>query len=310
LRPAHLAQWLGEPAHEASISRKANAETHFGAARRNAIFYSRPHYAFSLAQRADAEVAGLADVDLPYIEAPIVGAIDEQLKKQFDDLRKRLREAYERECQSHRVSFDWILFEGEPLDTLSMATETRDIVVTGHDTAFRFDVHEQLSDMLARLLLMTPRPVSACADEMTVANEILIAYDGSVPAMRAVQLFALLGFGRSQRIQVTSIDASRELVARRTSGVVSYLRRHGYEAEAFPIASSVHPSDLAARSRGSADWDARHGRLWSPRLSRIPVRIDNKRTGRKPALPAFRLSLNSVYHLGRGFCRVPQCPCR
>jgi len=101
-----------------------------------------------------------------------------------------------------------------------------------------------LSEVIAKLLLVTPRPVIICADEISAADEMLIAYDGSVPAMRAVKIFALLGVGRGKRICVTSIDASQELAARRTAGAAGYLRGHGYDVEANPIASHVHPAEV------------------------------------------------------------------
>jgi nucleotide-binding universal stress UspA family protein len=214
---------------------------------------SARQYAFRLAQRMGAEVAGLAGVDLTAIEAPMPGGIgvsaykvwlEEQLKRQADDVRRHLHESFELECRGHNIAFEWLSFEGDPIGTLYLATETRDLVVTGHDTAFCGNVQEPLSEVLGKLLLMTPRPVIICPDEYSTDDEILIAYDGSVPAMRAVQMFALLGIGQGKRVCVTSIDASQELAARRTTGAVSYLRSHGYEVAANPVASRVDPAEV------------------------------------------------------------------
>lgn len=214
---------------------------------------SARQYAFRLAQRTGAEVAGLAGVDLTAIEAPMPGGIgvsaykarlEEQLKRQADDVRQHLHESFELECRDHNIPFEWLSFEGDPIGTLYLATETRDLVVTGHDTAFCGNVQEPLSEVLAKLLLMTPRPVIICPDEYSTDDEILIAYDGSVPAMRAVQMFALLGVAQGKRVCVTSIDASQELAARRTTGAVSYLRSHGYEVAANPVASRVDPAEV------------------------------------------------------------------
>lgn len=214
---------------------------------------SARQYAFRLAQNTETEVAGLAGIDLSYIETRMPGRIgaaaykvrlEEQLKNQADDIRERLHATFELECTEHNVAFEWLSFEGDPINALYLATESRDVVVTGHDTAFRGNIHEQLSEMVAKLLLVTPRPVVICPDDLSKADDILIAYDGSVPAMRAVQMFALLGIGQDHRIHVTSIDESRELAARRTSGVASYLRIHGYKVDANPIASHGHPADV------------------------------------------------------------------
>lgn len=167
---------------------------------------SARQYAFRLAQSIEAGIAGLAGVDLTYIEAPMLGGIgtsaykvrlEEQLKKQAADARQRLHETFELECKDHNLPFEWLSFEGDPIEALYLATETRDLVIAGHDTAFCGNVHEQFSEVLAKLLLVTPSPVIICADEFSGAEEIMIAYDGSVPAMRAVQIFALLGMGKA-----------------------------------------------------------------------------------------------------------------
>jgi nucleotide-binding universal stress UspA family protein len=214
---------------------------------------SARQYAFRLTKSTEAAVAGLAGIDLTYIEASMPGAIgasaykvrlEEQLKKQAEDIRHRLHEAFELECRDRNVPFEWLSFEGDPIEALYLATEVRDLVITGHDTAFCGSVHEQLSEVLAKLLLITPRPVIVCPDDISATDDVLIAYDGSVPAMRAVQLFTLLGVGQGKRIHVTSIDASQELAARRTGGAAGYLRSHGYEVETNPIASRVHPAEV------------------------------------------------------------------
>ncbi|QHO75672.1 universal stress protein UspA [Bradyrhizobium sp. CCBAU 051011] len=210
-------------------------------------------YAFALAQQTGAELSGLAGIDLSYIETRMPGVaggtdwkwrLEEQLRKQADDMRLRLHETFERECIAHHNELDWLSFVGDPLQALQMAVETRDLVITGHDTAFHGNIREQLPEMLSQLLLMPPRPVVVCPDELPKGDDILIAYDGSLPAMRAVQLFALLGIGKARRIHVTSIDTSQELAARRTSGVMGYLHNHGYRVEANPITSTVHPSEV------------------------------------------------------------------
>jgi len=104
-------------------------------------------YAFRLAQETNAELAGLAGVDLSYIKAPMVGGIgttaikirlEQKLKQQASKSRERLHKSYKRECKSHGVSFEWLSFDGDPNETLQLAAEIRDLVVTGYDTAFPF----------------------------------------------------------------------------------------------------------------------------------------------------------------------------
>jgi nucleotide-binding universal stress UspA family protein len=210
-------------------------------------------YGFQLAKTFNAALVGLAGVDLSYIETPTVGGIgvsaakaylEEHLKKQAADARLRLHEIYQEECRAQSVPFTWLSFDGDPIEALLKGVETCDLVVTGHDTAYRGNVRESLSDMLAKLLSATPRPVIVCGDDAVAGADALIAYDGSLPAMRAVQLFALLGFGKGRRIHLTAIEADKELAERRLLGVAGYLRDHGYEVETIPIATTLHPADV------------------------------------------------------------------
>jgi len=214
---------------------------------------SARQYAIRLASRFRVSVAGLSGIDLAYIEACAPGGIgtaayqtrlEVQLKRQADGARQRVHEIFELECERQNVAFEWLSFEGDPIEVLRVATETRDLVVTGHDTAFRGNVREGISETLAALLSMCPRPVIICPDELSTADGILVAYDGSLPAMRAVQMFALLGAGQGKRIHVTCIDPSQEEAARKTSGAATYLRGHGYEVEASPVTSRVRPADV------------------------------------------------------------------
>ena len=219
-------------------------------------------YALRLARGVQAEIAGLAGINSAYIEGRMLGRVGAtayqatlraSLTKQADDTCKRLHEAFELECGTHGLSFEWLSFEGDPVDALCSSAETRDLVIAGHDTG---NVLEQLSEMLSKLLFITPRPIIICPDGLSDADRILVAYDGSLPAMRALQMFALLGAGRERLVQILSVDASHELAVQRTARAVNYLRIHGYQVEESPIASRLHPaktlkSEIASRKIGT-----------------------------------------------------------
>jgi len=210
-------------------------------------------HAFRLASDSGAELAGLAGVDLSYIEASTPGGIgttaykvqlEAHLKREAGERRARMRRAFEQECASHAVPLEWLSFDGDPVGTLLLATEQRDLVVTGHDIGFHGAIHEPLPDFLAKLLLATPRPLIICGDDDVRGRDILIAYDGSVTAMRAVQIFALLGIARGRNICVASVEADQELAVRRANGAAGFLRSHGYQVQALPLTTSVHPTEV------------------------------------------------------------------
>lgn len=210
-------------------------------------------YALRLARQNAAELVGLSGVDLPYIESVMPGAIGatsyrimlkQNLTAAAAKAQARLRDVFETESRAQGIAFQLQSFEGDPTDAVQNAMGGCDFVITGHDTAFRGNTAEASSETLAKLLLVCPRPMIVCPNESPASDEVLIAYDGSVPAMRAVQLCALLGIGKDAHVHLISADPERERATRLVNGACDYLRLHGYEAEPIPIATSIDPTEV------------------------------------------------------------------
>ncbi len=214
---------------------------------------SARRYALHLARETGAELTALAGVDLTFIEThePVpLGAMafklhrEQELKHQADDARRRLHDSFADECKDENVPFGWLAFDGDPLTSLYLAAETRDLVIAGHDTAFHGKLREVLPEMLARLIMASPRPTILCPDKPTAGRDILIAYDGSLPSMRAVQIFALLGVAAGSRIVVTAVDADRELAARKANAAARYLESHDRNVVTNPVTSRAAPEEV------------------------------------------------------------------
>ncbi|MGE4373250.1 MAG: universal stress protein [Xanthobacter sp.] len=213
-------------------------------------------YAFRLASESDRmQLAGLAGIDLVSLHVPTLGRagaasiqarLEEDLRQQSEELRQRLHETYQRECARHGMPFEWLTFEGDPDEALLLAAETRDLLIAGHDITFEARVGQPLSEMLSRLLAVTPRPVVVCGDHVPEQGTVLVAYDGSLPAMRALQMFTLIGLGHGigESVRVLSTHTSEEEAARRAEGAVSYLHLHGIDAEALPVATRADPTSV------------------------------------------------------------------
>jgi nucleotide-binding universal stress UspA family protein len=209
-------------------------------------------YAFRLVQQTGTDLAGLAGVDLGEIEGPMLGGIgmsayqtqlQTELKRQADTTRDRLQAEFADDCRSRSLTCEAVSFEGDPADGFRLATETRDLAVAGHDTGFGGS-QEPLSAMIAKLVVRTPRPLIVCPDELPAGDAVLIAYDGSLPAMRALQVFALLGLGDGKQICALAIDRDEAAAARKANAAAEFLKIHGHAAEAIPTSSSDDPADL------------------------------------------------------------------
>lgn len=210
-------------------------------------------FAFRLAHRSGAALAGLAGVDLQYIEAPMPGRAgtiaikaetEARMKARAEETRARLRAMFEAETKDESLAFEWLSFDGDPMAALMQAVESVDLVVAGHDAAFRGGTRESLSDTMGALIATTPRPVVVCPDEDRDATGVLVAYDGSLPAMRALQLFALLGLGKGRKVHVASVDRDEAEANRRATAATAFLRARGHDAESLPLATKAEPGEV------------------------------------------------------------------
>ena len=81
-------------------------------------------YALNLARGTEAVVAGLTGIDLPFVEAGMPGRIGagayaaqlrHTLKKQADEIGRRLSELLAAESRAERVASELVSFEGDPV---------------------------------------------------------------------------------------------------------------------------------------------------------------------------------------------------
>ncbi|MCA1410672.1 universal stress protein [Bradyrhizobium sp. NBAIM20] len=213
---------------------------------------SAREFAFDLARPGGLSVSGLSGIDLSSLTVPMIGGIgasayqaklEETRGRQARENNARLHASYAEACDARGVEFSWLSFEGDPAEAFRVASETRDLIVTGHDTTFSVDRAASLPELLSNLLLLSPRPVVVCGDEYRRPRDVLVAYDGSLPAMRALQMYALLGLWREARVHVTSIAAELQLATRRAHAAADFLRSHDVHCTVVPIETRVDPSE-------------------------------------------------------------------
>jgi nucleotide-binding universal stress UspA family protein len=138
-----------------------------------------------------------------------------------------------------------------PQEALLRAGAAHDLVVLGRECTLG---QEQVKDGIApviqallhhgaRPLLVVPPGVTADEAGRVPARTVLVAYDGSPPAMRVIQLFALLGLAEESPVKVVSARPEMEAAAQLAGEGAAYLRQHGVSAEAWPLAGG-DPAEL------------------------------------------------------------------
>ncbi|MCA3277855.1 MAG: universal stress protein [Roseomonas sp.] len=132
--------------------------------------------------------------------------------------------------------------EAAPADALLAAAGAHDVLIVGRDSTLgREEADDGLSPTIETLLRDRTRPLLVVPPGAVFdpAAASLIAYDGSAGAMRAVQLFALLGLGGSGAtvLSVAEDEAKATALAGMAAG---FLQRHDVAAKPLPVIGT-HP---------------------------------------------------------------------
>jgi len=142
---------------------------------------------------------------------------------------------------AEQIPFTRLRLTDAPAPALLAAGATHDVVVIGRDSTLGLEQNDEgLAPVIEDLLREGARPLLVVPPSPAVEGDILVAYDGSVPAMRALQLFALLGLGDGAAVRVLSVDDKSAEARRLAEEGAAYLRHHGLAAEAVAVEGS-HP---------------------------------------------------------------------
>lgn len=209
--------------------------------------------AIDLALKHKAAVTGILVVD-PNVFAPPeptpLGADSYKQHKDKVTLERARADAVEfaqrftYECHEAHVHGDASVIQGAALESLKAACDIHDIVVTGFDTSFGAGEEGTPSTLIEQLLRDNPRPVIVSPKEPLdpPGARTLIAYDGSIPAMRALQIFCCSRLKHESEAVVVTVRETEDAASAVCQRAVQYLRDHRFTASARPIAS---PGDVA-----------------------------------------------------------------
>lgn len=140
------------------------------------------------------------------------------------------------------VAFDVVRLEASPTEALLAAAGGHDLLIVGRDcTLGREEAEDGVSPTIEALLHDRTRPLLIVPPgaRFDAAASALVAYDGSPGAMRAVQLFVLLGLGHGGAT-VLSVADDEAKAAALAGTAAGYLRCHDVAAKALPVIGT-HP---------------------------------------------------------------------
>jgi nucleotide-binding universal stress UspA family protein len=202
------------------------------------------------AKRFDSLLVGIGVVDEPAIRGfQPEGKVSATYQVAYDQLLAETRHKVERDlerfairCSDEQVSFKLLEDEGQPCECILAELQRYDLLVLGCKTHFRHDSSQHPCQTLENVLRAASRPVVVAPQPPTAdpREGVVVAYDGSVQAARALQAFLATGLAGIGSIDIVTIhpDSSVE-AARIADRAAEFLRFHGIEAERVPLVDSA-----------------------------------------------------------------------
>lgn len=145
--------------------------------------------------------------------------------------------------------------EGVPYHQIGLQSQRYDLIILGQRTRFHFETQEGYDDTVRRVLKDSPRPIMTVPAHLGISpdepgHSVMIAYDGSLQAARALQAFLTSGLAGVLRTVVVTIGPDHGEAARVCERAIDYLRFHDIKADAQPLVTVGDPSRvLLAQAR-------------------------------------------------------------
>lgn len=198
-------------------------------------------YACHIANTCDAEITGLAVLDMPGIEntvgsVPVGGLhyaekmIDAKRKKEMDHIT-RLTTRFEDKCRIEGVKCNVSEFQGSPSSRLIQESMYYDMVIMGLRTFYNFNSLDGSGESIESILDSTITPIIAVPEKFAINDnklKAIVAFDQSQPAARAVQRFAQLVRTAMFEVKVLTCGGDEEPSREALEKVKQYLEAHGF----------------------------------------------------------------------------------
>ncbi|WP_149539936.1 universal stress protein [Siccirubricoccus phaeus] len=212
--------------------------------------------AIALAGRMGAALTLAVVLDRPHSRdaeepVPVGGAAfaerrNAALAAQLDAEAAAALEAAEAACGA--LPHDVLRLEEAPEPALLRAGATHDLILLGRDSTLGREENEDgLAPVVEALLKDGPRPLLVVPPGAPAqgpgGGQVLVGYDGSLPAQRALQSFALLGLAEDSPVTLLAENEDKAEAGRLAAEGATYLRRHGLAVTEWPVVGG-HPAEL------------------------------------------------------------------
>ena len=204
------------------------------------------------AKRFDSLLVGVGVVNEPAIRGSVThpreGGYLSHLQSQWlHDAQRRVEghlQAFAHRCSEAQVACKLLEEVGVPWQEILREAQRYDLVMLSQAGEFEGEV---ASRSLYEVLRACPRPLVVVPAAAAPSDEggVLIAYDGSIQAARALHLFVSSGLAALGPVRVLAVSAESKLAAAKIADrAAQFLDSHGVACTVCPQHTPETPSDV------------------------------------------------------------------
>lgn len=179
--------------------------------------------------------------------SPALREVERTVREEFDLLIKEFKQA----CSAAGVRHDAQLREGSLPAVLKSEAEAYDLLVVPRDTDEGDSSVQRLLNprLFPEILSECPTPtllgpLLPSAASLAPPAPVVVAYDGSDGAVRALHSAAMLGFVDGRDVEVVSVHASEDAARSCAEKAAALVTDHGGRLKLVPRGTSQHPAEV------------------------------------------------------------------
>jgi nucleotide-binding universal stress UspA family protein len=196
-------------------------------------------YAAQIAVEHDASLTGVGVIDLPGIlrasgPAPIGAMRSDELSEQHHVKEARgivaqILKDFEGTCREKGIRYSIHSETGTPFREIIEESKFHDFIILGQKTFFRHGVGRERGNTLHRILHNGLTAVFAVPDSVREIKKVLVAYDNSVQATKAIQMFLLLHIWNQCDITLLNVNSDAARAKQLLDRLGEYVGRYGIQ---------------------------------------------------------------------------------
>ncbi len=210
---------------------------------RNVLLLQEPTLSGTIATNIACDIAMQGNCNITGLQIQEPGSTEGVGISARARLNERIGES-ESSWSSRHITLNEKTLIGPKFAMLSQEAEAHDLTLLGREGNFEEHASRSAKEVITLLLKYRASPLIIAPANAKSDADILVTYDGSPRASRAVRFLGLLGLAEGKNIHVLCIDHQRRVAEAKVEMISEYLRKQNACLTGHAVASRANASEV------------------------------------------------------------------